>query len=86
MKAEIATMTDAEVMDEIHDRQLGMTERLFDALESELRLRAAVLGWTGNPLQQPPRSVLASIRSVMDADDKRTRECDAQRALAGGAK
>ena len=44
MKAEIATMTDAEVMDEIRDRQLGMTERLFDALESELRLRAAVLG------------------------------------------
>jgi hypothetical protein len=34
-------------------------------LEGELRLRASVLGWTGDPLKQPQRAVLASARAVL---------------------
>ena len=64
LEKSLDTMTDAEVMDELRDLQQSFADSDFDALESELHLRAAVLGWTGDPLRQPPRSVLASARSV----------------------
>ena len=41
------------------------TSRDYDKLEARLRLRAATLGWTGDPLQQPPEVVLAEARSVL---------------------
>lgn len=40
------------------------TDHEFDQLENELRLRAAVLGWTGDPLEQPTTTVLAAARAV----------------------
>lgn len=41
------------------------TESDYDVLEAELKLRAACLGWTGDPLQQPVESVLAAARGVL---------------------
>ncbi|HTD68075.1 MAG TPA: hypothetical protein VK846_16240 [Candidatus Limnocylindria bacterium] len=64
MKA-IELMSDAEVDAEILACSPRMNDALYDALEDGLRLRAAVLGWTGDPLHQPPRSVLATLRSVL---------------------
>lgn len=60
----IEEMTDSEVMQELTSLTKEFSDEDFDRLESELRLRAAVLGWTGEPLRQPPRSVLATARSV----------------------
>jgi hypothetical protein len=36
----------------------------YDALERALRLRAHVMGWLGDPLQQPGRVVLNVARQV----------------------
>ena len=57
-------MTDAEVMAEIDELARSFQELDIVRLEGELALRAAVMGWTGNPLKQPPRSVLAAARAV----------------------
>ena len=61
---EIEAMIDAEVIAEIDawDPVFGEVDRV--RLESALQLRAAVLGWTGDPLKQPPRTVLAAIRRI----------------------
>jgi hypothetical protein len=64
----IDALTDAEVMEEIRLLQDRFTDADFDALEAQLRLRAAVLGWTGDPLRQPPRSVLSAARVVKGGD------------------
>ena len=37
----------------------------FDELESRLQIRAAALGWTGDPMKQPPEVVLAEARGVI---------------------
>lgn len=47
------------------------TDADYNALETELRLRAAVLGWTGDPLQQPVESVLAAARTVLATSAQR---------------
>lgn len=60
-------MTDDEVMAELSSLQQGFSESDFDQLEAELKLRAAVLGWTGDPLKQPSRTVLAAARAAMKA-------------------
>lgn len=62
---EIEAMTDAEVMAELSHLTKGFTDADYDRLEDQLRLRAAVLGWTGDPLKQPAGSVLASARAVV---------------------
>jgi hypothetical protein len=61
---EIDAMTDNEVLAELNGWQpiFGEVDRV--RLEGELLLRAAVMGWTGDPLQQPPRAVLAAVRKV----------------------
>ncbi len=55
---------DHEVLAEIEAWQPFFGEVDHVRLEGELRLRAAIMGWTGDPLKQPPRSVLAAIRKV----------------------
>ena len=58
-------------------RGMGMSDRIFGTPDVSLLMddvravmdasgteRAAVLGWTGDPLKQPPRAVLASARAV----------------------
>jgi hypothetical protein len=35
-------------------------------------LKAAVLGWTGDPFKQPPESVLASARQVIVEREKQS--------------
>lgn len=37
----------------------------FDRLEHELKIRAAALGWTGDPMKQPTETVLAVARQVL---------------------
>lgn len=41
------------------------TETQYDALERQLRLRAYVIGWLGDPLRQPGRVVLNAARQVV---------------------
>lgn len=65
---EINAMTDKEVLRELEALQDQFSERHFQRLEGELRIRAACLGWTGDPLQQPPREVLASARRVLESE------------------
>ncbi len=45
-------------------REHPLTDAERRELENELYLRAALLGWTGPPLIQPPSSVLAAWRAV----------------------
>lgn len=61
---EIEAMTDDEVTEELATLSPSFSETDWQELESSLRLRAAVLGWTGDALRQPPRSVLAAARGV----------------------
>jgi hypothetical protein len=61
---EIEAMTDAEVMAELQRLQSRFTEDAFDELEMWLKVVAAVLHWTGDPLKQPARTVLAGARQV----------------------
>jgi len=61
---EIEAMTDAEVRREIEERGQTFTRDQFLALEAKLRLRAACLHWTGDPMKQPARAVLCAARQV----------------------
>ena len=38
----------------------------FDQLENDLALRAACLGWTGDPMKQPIEVVAAVVRNIID--------------------
>jgi len=44
----------------------AFTPAHYDALESELKLYAAVRNWTGDPMQQPARVVLNTARRVFE--------------------
>lgn len=37
----------------------------FDDLENQLALRAACLGWTGEPMRQPVETVAAIVRGII---------------------
>ena len=69
----IEKMTDAEVLHELElisyawNTSLGK-DQWWDALEDNLKLRAACLGWTGDPMRQLPRSVLAAALQVIAAN------------------
>jgi hypothetical protein len=56
-------------MNEVTDEELintaDLTPAEFDALENRLRLKAAVLGWTGDPLHQPLPTVAAIVRGIL---------------------
>ncbi len=43
----------------------ALTEAELDELESRLILTAAVFGWTGDPLRQPPTVVLAKVEAIL---------------------
>jgi len=62
---EIEAMTDAEVRAELDQLSQRLTPSMLTEFESELYLRAMVLGWTGDPLRQPARCVLAVARMVV---------------------
>ena len=42
-----------------------LTDAEFDELENQLALRAACLGWTGDPMRQPLETVAATVRSII---------------------
>ncbi len=53
----------------IESPDFTLSEQGFDLLENRLRLRAAVLGWTGDPLKQPLASVAAEVRAMLSQTD-----------------
>lgn len=61
---EIGDMSTREVLEELDALRDRFTPADYDRLEGELHLRAAALHWTGDPLKQPPRVVLAAARAV----------------------
>ena len=54
-----------EIEAELAQLARSMTAADYDALEADLRLRAACLHWTGDPLKQPPEIVLAAARAIV---------------------
>lgn len=56
----LLALSDAELID---SADLSDTE--FDELESQLALRAASLGWTGDPMRQPLETVAAIVRGII---------------------
>jgi hypothetical protein len=61
----IKDMTDDEIIDELDLLTKQFTDADFQHFENVMILRAYVLGWTGDPLNQPARSVLAAARQVI---------------------
>ena len=44
---------------------VDLSEAEFDELENQLALRAACLGWTGDPMRQPLVIVAAIVRGIV---------------------
>jgi len=42
-----------------------LTDAEFDELENQLAIRAACLGWTGDPMRQPLETVAATVRGII---------------------
>lgn len=58
-KALIA-LSDADLIE-----SADLTDAEFDELENQLALRAACLGWTGDPMRQPIETVAATVRGII---------------------
>ena len=58
-KALIA-LSDADLIE-----SANLTDAEFDELENQLALRAACLGWTGDPMRQPLETVAAIVRGII---------------------
>jgi hypothetical protein len=43
----------------------ALTDAEFDELENQLAIRAACLGWTGDPMRQPLETVAAIVRGII---------------------
>jgi len=56
------SLSDAELME-----TADLSEADFDELERQLVIRAACLGWTGDPLRQPLEVVAAVVRGILFA-------------------
>ena len=56
----LLALSDAELI-ELAD----LTDAEFDELENQLALRAACLGWTGDPMRQPLEAVAATVRGII---------------------
>ena len=58
----LLALSDAELI-ELAD----LTDAEFDELENQLALRAACLGWTGDPMRQPLETVaaIAAIAAIV---------------------
>lgn len=53
-------LSDAELIE-----AADLTNAEFDELENQLALRAACLGWTGDPMRQPLETVAAIVRGII---------------------
>lgn len=56
----LLALPDAELIE-----SADLTDAEFDQLENQLALRAACLGWTGDPMRQPLSTVAAIVRSIL---------------------
>lgn len=56
----LLALTDAELIE-----SADLTDPEFDELESQLALRAACLGWNGDPMRQPLATVAAIVRGLI---------------------
>lgn len=56
----LLSLSDAELIE-----SADLTDAEFDELENQLALRAAVLGWTGDPMRQPLATVAAIVRGII---------------------
>ena len=64
--SDYASLTPAENA-EFDRLQSCFTEAQYDAVERALCLRAYVIGWLGDPLEQPARVVLNIAREIAAA-------------------
>lgn len=53
-------LSDAELVESAE-----LTDAEFDELENQLALRAACLGWNGDPMRQPLETVAAVARGIL---------------------
>lgn len=56
----LLSLSDAALME-----QAELRDSEFDELENLLALRAACLGWTGDPMRQPLETVAAIVRGIL---------------------
>lgn len=56
----LIVLPDAELID-----SADLTNGEFEELENLLALRAACLGWTGDPMRQPLETVAAIVRGII---------------------
>jgi hypothetical protein len=67
----IANKSDREIMEEI-DSYPDLTDATSAGLEHDLILTSCIRGWTGAPLCQPGRTVLAILRKIYRRTTSRT--------------
>ena len=60
MSAAFLPLDDAELIESV-----SLSDAEFDELESQLAIRAACLGWTGDPMRQPVAVVAATVRGIL---------------------
>lgn len=56
----LLSLPDAELIE-----TADLTNAEFDELENQLAIRAACLGWTGDPMRQPLETVAAIVRGII---------------------
>ena len=56
----LLALSDAELIE-----SADLTDAEFDELENQLAIRAACLGWTGDPMRQPLEIVAATVRGII---------------------
>lgn len=61
----LLALSDEELID-----SADLSDEEFDELESQLALRAASLGWTGDPMRQPLATVAAIVRGIITRRDQ----------------
>lgn len=60
MSAALLPLNDAELIESV-----SLSDAEFDELENQLAIRAASLGWTGDPMRQPLAVVAATVRGIL---------------------
>ncbi len=58
----LLSLSDAELME-----RADFTDAEFDELERQLALRAACLGWTGDPMREPLEVVAGIVRAIVSS-------------------
>ena len=59
-KSALLALKDEELLERVN-----FNDAEFDQLENDLALRAACLGWTGDPMKQPAEVVAAVVRNII---------------------